>query len=176
VETVESTETEIEIIEDNYQESYVAECAPVEESVLVEVEEVVAEAKIFVPSEASDELAITRVSEDELVMLAQTLAAEGGDCSYTQQACVVWTVLNRVDSCDWPNSVSENLTMPSQFAYYESKPYRDDHYQVVLDVVKSWESGERFLDAKFQYFYGDMKRNHFYGIVDGVKTEEFIPD
>lgn len=113
------------------------------------------------------------VSEEEIVMLAKTVAQEGGDCSYTQQACVVWTVLNRVDSWEWPNTISENLNMGGQFAYYSWKPYRDDHYQVAYDQVYNWLfGGERYLDSDYQYFYGDGWRNHFYGKNSG----EYVPD
>lgn len=113
------------------------------------------------------------VSEDEIIMLAKTVAQEGGDCSYTQQACVVWTVLNRVDSWEWPNTISENLNMGGQFAYYSWKPYRDDHYQVAYDQVYNWLfGGERYLGSDYQYFYGDGWRNHFYG----KNSSEYVPD
>lgn len=113
------------------------------------------------------------VSEDEIIMLAKTVAQEAGDCSYTQQACVIWTVLNRVDSWEWPNSISENLNMPGQFAYYSGKSYRDDHYQVAYDQVYNWLfGGDRYLGSDYQYFYGDGWRNHFYGKNSG----EYVPD
>lgn len=113
------------------------------------------------------------VSEDEIIMLAQTVAQEGGDCSYTQQACVIWTVLNRVDSWEWPNTISENLTMPGQFAYYPGRSYREDHYQVAYDQVYNWLfGGERYLGSDYQYFYGDGWRNHFYG----KNSSEYVPD
>jgi len=116
---------------------------------------------------------ITRVSDEELVMLARTLSQEGGCCSYTQQCCVIWTVLNRVDSWEWPNTVYENLVKPDQFAYKPSKEYTEAHYQVVLDVVSAWENGgDRLLGPDYQYFYGDGWRNHFYG----KNSPEIVPD
>lgn len=126
-------------------------------------------------TEASEEECrkITRVSDEELVMLAKTLSQEGGCCSYTQQCCVIWTVLNRVDSCEWPNTVYENLVKPDQFAYKPSKDYTEAHYQVVLDVVSAWENGgDRLLGPDYQYFYGDDWRNHFYG----KNSPEIVPD
>ena len=112
------------------------------------------------------------VSDDELVMLAKTLAQEAGDCSYTQQCCVIWTVLNRVASWEWPNTVSENLLYPDQFAYYSWKEYRPDHYQTVCDAVAAWENGNSLLGPDYQYFYGDGWRNHFYG----KNSSEYVPD
>ena len=126
-------------------------------------------------TEASEEerWKITRVSDEELVMLAKTLAQEGGCCSYTQQCCVIWTVLNRVDSCEWPNTVYENLVKPDQFAYKPSKEYTEAHYQVVLDVVSAWENGgDRLLGPDYQYFRGDGWQNHFYG----KNSPEIVPD
>lgn len=125
-------------------------------------------------AESSDSWTITSVSEEELIMLAKTVAQEAGDCSYTQKAYVVWTVLNRVDSSEWPNTVYENLIYPDQFAYYSWKDYRDDHYQVVCDVVAAWENGgERPLPSDYQYFWGDGWRNHFYS---KYTPGEIIPD
>lgn len=124
-------------------------------------------------AESSDSWTITSVSEQELIMLAKTVAQEAGDCSYTQQACVIWTVLNRVDSSEWPNTVYDNLVKPNQFAYYSWKEYRNDHYQVACDVVAAWENGgERLLGSDYQYFYGDGYRNHFYG----KNSSEVCPD
>lgn len=124
-------------------------------------------------SESADGSVYDYVSEYEIVMLAKTVAQEGGDCSYVQQACVIWTVLNRVDSPEWPNSISENLMMPGQFAYYSDKSYRDDHYQVAYDQVYNWLfGGDRYLSSEYQYFYGDGWRNHFHG----KNTGEYVPD
>lgn len=124
-------------------------------------------------SESEDSSVYDYVSEYEIVMLAKTVAQEGGDCSYVQQACVIWTVLNRVDSPEWPNSISENLMMPGQFAYYSDKSYRDDHYQVAYDQVYNWLfGGDRYLSGEYQYFYGDGWRNHFHG----KNTGEYVPD
>ncbi len=125
-------------------------------------------------TESLDSWTITTVSNEELIMLAKTVAKEAGDCSYTQKAYVVWTVLNRVDSSEWPNTVYENLVKPNQFAYYSWKDYRDDHYQVVCDVVAAWENGgERPLPSDYQYFWGDGWRNHFYS---KYTPGEIIPD
>jgi hypothetical protein len=124
-------------------------------------------------SESTGDSVYDYVGDWEIVMLAKTVAQEGGDCSYTQQACVIWTVLNRVDSPEWPNTISENLTMSGQFAYYSDKDYREDHYRVAYDQVYNWLfGGDRYLSSEYQYFYGDGRRNHFYG----KNTGEYVPD
>lgn len=114
------------------------------------------------------------VSDYEIVMLARTVAQEAGDCSYEQQACVIWTVLNRVDNWRWPNTIAEVVSQPSQFAYYSYKEYREDHYQVAYEQVNNWiNGGPRYLDPIYIGFYGDGWRNHFY---DYDRTVEYCPD
>ncbi|MBR6811523.1 cell wall hydrolase [Candidatus Saccharibacteria bacterium] len=141
-----------------------------EETYEAEVEEAEATEETPAPVEGS---VYDYVSEEEIIMLAKTVAQEGGDCSYAQQACVIWTVLNRVDSSKWPNTIAENLTKPAQFAYYPNKVYREEHYQVAYDQVYNWLfGGERYLSSGYDMFYGDGWRNHFYG--NG--NPEYCPD
>ena len=114
------------------------------------------------------------VSDYEIVMLARTVAQEAGSCSYAQQACVVWTVLNRVDSERWPNTIAEVVTEPDQFAYYPDRKYDESHYQVAYDQVYNWiNGGERYLDPVYIGFWGDNVRNHFYNY---EKTLSYCPD
>ena len=165
-ETQSETVTETEAESENKYESEATEPVAWEEGVEEEIDS-------GFETEPTEGSVYDYVSEDEIIMLAKTVAQEGGDCSYTQQACVVWTVLNRVDSPEWPNTISGNLTMSGQFAYYSNKSYRDDHYQVAYDQVYNWLfGGERYLGSDYQYFYGDGWRNHFYG----KNSSEYVPD
>lgn len=59
----------------------------------------------------------------EVDALARTLYGECRGCSELQQRAVAWTIFNRVDSEQFPDTVIEVITQPSQFfGYKESFP------------------------------------------------------
>lgn len=53
--------------------------------------------------------------QDILLALARTVWGEARGCTTTEQAAVVWCVLNRVDSQDFPDDILEVLEQPNQF-------------------------------------------------------------
>lgn len=102
-------------------------------------------------------------------MLAKLVYAEAGSVpSDTEQSCVIWTVLNRVDSSIYPNTIAACITQPSQFAYRSSTKVTDHCLWLARDVVSRWErerAGEtnvgRTLPPGYFSFWGDGRHNYF---------------
>lgn len=120
--------------------------------------------------------------EAESVMLAKLVFKEArGLKSVTEQANVIWTVLNRVDrtgSKD-PEKIVEVVTKPHQFAWNPDAPTVDDYGRdlVVLAnrILLHWAYGDdnsifRTLPSGYYYFYGDGKHNHFTNDYELFKT------
>lgn len=119
------------------------------------------------------------VHSPDAIMLAQLVYGEApGVYSLTEQACVMWTVLNRIDigdhhgdSAQYGDSIEEIIT--SGAYYYESWFGTTDHYGRDLiwlaeDVLDRWErekAGEtdvgRVLPADYLWFCGDGEHNYF---------------
>lgn len=109
----------------------------------------------------------------EAVMLARLVRGEaGGIWSLTEQACVMWVVLNRVDTGNWGDTIAEVITSPYQFYYIPSFGTTDDYGRDLIwlaeDVISRWErekAGEtdvgRVLPAEYLYFGGDGYHNYF---------------
>ena len=109
----------------------------------------------------------------EAVMLARLVRGEaGGIWSLTEQACVMWVVLNRVDAGKWGDTIAEVITSPNQFYYISSFGTTDDYGRDLIwlaeDVISRWErekAGEtdvgRVLPAEYLYFGGDGYHNYF---------------
>ena len=120
-----------------------------------------------------EETYITHYTEDDIVMLARLLYNEcGGVDSVTEQACVVWTVLNRVDHGGI--SIAEAVKSPNQFAYSSSAPVWDNLYWLAEDVLSRWNAEQngdtsvgRVLPPDYRWFGGDGKHNHFRNAYDG---------
>lgn len=116
---------------------------------------------------------ITYFTEDDAADLAKVLLREcGGISSKTEQACVAWCVLNRVD--EYGSSIYDVLREPNQFAFSDTTEVRDDLYELAKDVLWRWndekngitDSG-RVLPQEYIYFHGDGVHNYFRNAFSG---------
>ena len=89
--------------------------------------------------------------------------------STTEQAAVVWCVLNRVDDPRFPDTVLEVIEAPYQFSGYDPEyPVKEEFALLAADVLTRYRAerdGEenvgRVLPAEYCFFTGDGRRNHF---------------
>lgn len=123
-------------------------------------------------SKETNTISVTGEDRERIVtMIAKVIFGEArGIESITEQACIVWTILNRVDAgC---GSIEYVITKPHQFCYSESFPTVDDYgrdlKELAEDVICRWErehAGEtdvgRVLPSNYLYYGGDGRRNHF---------------
>ena len=110
-------------------------------------------------------------AEDPAEYLAKTIWGEARGCSTTEQAAVVWCVLNRVDdeSGLWSDDIISVVTQPAQFCGYDPEnPVLPELYSLAEDVLDRWrnehmgiESIGRILPAEYTYFDGDGVHNYF---------------
>ena len=122
----------------------------------------------------------------EAEVLAKTVYGEARGCSTTEQAAVVWCVLNRVDDecAFWPDDIIGVATQPEQFhGYYAGHPVTQEHYALALDVIDRWQrekNGEadvgRVLPPEYLYFHGDGEHNHFRTEYTGGQTWDWSLD
>lgn len=106
--------------------------------------------------------------------LANVAWGEARGCSVTEQAAVMWCVLNRVDSPLYPDSVGEVVTQRAQFnGYSASNPITPELLQLANDVLTYWSKEDdsgRVLPKEYLYFIGDGKHNYFYKTWGGNAT------
>lgn len=98
--------------------------------------------------------------------LANVTWGEARGCTVTEQAAVMWCVLNRVDSHLYPDTVAEVVTQYKQFhGYSESNPVTPELLQLANSVLTYWSEGDdsgRVLPKEYLYFTGDGEHNYFY--------------
>ena len=105
--------------------------------------------------------------------IAKAVYGEAQACSKTEQAAVIWCILNRVDSeiSYFPDNIVGVVTQYKQFhGYHPNNPVTDELFELALDVIDRWErekNGEedvgRVLPSEWLYFHGDlMKHNYFH--------------
>lgn len=103
-------------------------------------------------------------------MLAKLIWGEArGVKTREEKAAVVWCVLNRVDSDEFPDTVVDVVCQKNQFVGYDPNyPETEEHKKIAEDVLKRWlaeKDGEldvgRVLPKEYTYFTGDGVRNYF---------------
>ena len=109
-------------------------------------------------------------TEADVEMLARLIYTEArGVRSKTEQAAVVWVVLNRLDN---PNrlqkTIAEVVCAPYQFDYRPWAPVTDEFKALAADVLERWQAEKsgvedvgRVLPPEYQYFEGWGGRNWF---------------
>lgn len=94
--------------------------------------------------------------------LAQTVWGEGRGLCTTEQAAIVWNVLNRVDSPDFPDDPLLVVQQSGQYCGYDpSYPVEPQLVALVEDVLARWEmessavgSVGRVLPREYVFFCG----------------------
>lgn len=126
--------------------------------------------------------------EDAKIALAKMVWGEARGCSTTEQAAVIWCVLNRFDSGDpyYANcrTIYDIVVQEDQFHGYDpSYPVEADILALVEDVLARWEAERycigdvgRVLPAEYLYFSGDGEHNYFRDQYDGGNTWRWTLD
>lgn len=107
-------------------------------------------------------------TQADVEMLARVLWLEArGVPSQTEQACVVWTVLNRVDA-GYGETIAQVVTAPNQFAYSPDIPVVEELANLAKDVLDRWSAEQsgafdvgRVLPAGYFWYSGDGAHNWF---------------
>ena len=104
-------------------------------------------------------------TREDAEIIAKTVWGEARGCDATQQAAVVWCILNRVDSEVFPNSIQEVVTQPHQFAGYRAaNPIDSGILALVQDVLARWSivaGVGRVLPSSYLFFNGNGYENTF---------------
>lgn len=101
--------------------------------------------------------------------LAKTVFGEARSLTKTEQAAVVWCILNRLDDGRFGDSIMDVVTAPNQFTgYRENNPVSADIMALVQDVLSRYARENtgatdvgRVLPSDYLFFHGDGEANHF---------------
>lgn len=120
-----------------------------------------------VETEEIEEPLVYEINRSDVEMLARLAWGEARGCTTTEQAAVMWCVLNRVDA-GFGDSIDDVITAPNQF-YYKTSHVLDDKLMLLAeDVLYRWYkekdigiSDGRVLPQGYCWFLGDGEHNHF---------------
>lgn len=138
---------------------------PVEE--VVQVTEVVEITAVYEP---------WTVQEEDAIMLARLAWCEARGCTTTEQAAVMWCVLNRVDDPRFPSTIRDVILQENQFYYLDDAPATEELLSLARDVLARWGMEDLLVDAGrvlpegYCWFRGDGVRNYFRDAYQGGNT------
>ncbi len=106
-------------------------------------------------------LAALNARAQDVDRLGRIIQTEGG--TFDDKVCVGLTVLHRVDSPQFPNTVEENINAPSQYAKPAKGTVLPENLLAAEYAMQLWESGMSYsiLPNGYLYFAGNGKRNRF---------------
>lgn len=115
----------------------------------------------------SEDNIIIYFTEDNVIDIAKVLYEEcRGISSKTEQACVAWIVLNRIEND--ASEIHDIVRAPYQFSFTEDTPVWDNLYELAYDVLYRWNLEQngfddvgRVLPKSYKYFRGDGETNYF---------------
>lgn len=140
------------------------EAATTPETALATPAMVVPEAKLTTPVPTPEVIAaaLAEARAQDVDRLSRVIQTEGG--TFDDKVCVGLTVLHRVDSPQFPNTVEENINAPSQYAKPAKGVVLPENLLAAEYAMQLWESGVSYsvLPSEFLYFAGNGKRNRFH--------------
>lgn len=118
--------------------------------------------------QAQEEAVWEEAHKEDATMLAKLIWGEARGVGMTEQAAVVWCVLNRYDA-GYATTIQGVITAKGQFTgYRSSNPVWTEHYELAMDVLFRWEREKkgyedvgRVLPSNYFYFRGNGLGNVF---------------
>lgn len=156
----------------------------IEEATTIKAEEISEETTIQeITTEVTTKVTTTQCNkykyytEQDAIDIAKVLYNEcRGVPSKTEQACVAWTILNRVDKNN--SSVYKTVRAKNQFAFYENTIVDSKLLELSYDVLDRWNKEKcgqidvgRVLPKDYTYFEGRNGRNYFRNSFKGSYSE-----
>ena len=137
-----------------------------EEPPVVETSTVTPQVIEVIIEEPVEETPKYEIDRSDVEMLARLTWGEARGCTTTEQAAVMWCVLNRVDSEDplFPDTIQEVITQKNQFHGYNiNNPIWPELEDLARDVLMRWLTNEegRVLPLEYCWFSGDGLHNYF---------------
>ena len=137
-----------------------------EEPPVVETSTVTPQVIEVIVEEPFEETPKYEIDRSDVEMLARLTWGEARGCTITEQAAVMWCVLNRVDSEDplFPDTIQEVITQKNQFHGYNiNNPIWPELEDLARDVLMRWLTNEegRVLPLEYCWFSGDGLHNYF---------------
>lgn len=107
--------------------------------------------------------------QETVEAIAKTVWGEARGLNQTEQAAVIWCILNRTDSPKFPDDPLMVVQQAGQFnGYNENHPVQADIVALVNDVMARWEmekdaigSVGRVLPESYLFFEGDGRHNYY---------------
>ena len=101
----------------------------------------------------------------DYILLSNCVAHEAGICSPYEKSLVVETVMNRVYSPNFPDTIYDVITQAGQFSgssgYADLDGYSYEATVSCCEAVENYFCFPQYYQDGYLYFHGDGYRNYF---------------
>lgn len=111
-------------------------------------------------------------TEDEIYLMQRAIETECYDQNFESKANVAAVILNRIDSCDFGETVKEVITEPNQFAYWRKNITKDtilalEYSFQIEDTTNGCIAFRSDINAPkkwngWRYAFSDLSGHNFY--------------
>lgn len=113
---------------------------------------------------------VTPITKDDIYLIGQVATAEAGNQCILGQRYVIDTILNRVDSDRFPDTVYKVVNAPNQYTKARPEP-SDDMIKIVQEEVDSRLNTEVVFFQRAGYFDGTkpvtkIQAHYFSGLLE----------
>lgn len=114
------------------------------------------------------------IMEEEAKYIAKVLYGVCPNHNSGSQRAVVWCVLNRRDAKTFPNTIKEVCEQSSQWiSYSDENPVLDKLYNIALEELEKYYTGNRACDENFVYMDWSSKIIYLKNEFNTTKTTKY---
>lgn len=93
------------------------------------------------------------ISDDDIELMCRIVMNEAGGESYKCQVAVAETILNRVASADFPNSIYDVVYQPHQYSHKENGKITDSVREAVLQALEYHIFDKNMVYFRMDYYH-----------------------
>ena len=120
---------------------------------------------------------VQTITAGEYEEFCRVVMNEAGGESYSCQVAVAETVINRINSDDYPDTLMEVLNQPYQYSHYENGDVTDSVREAVAQVLEYQVFNNEMLYFRMNYYHSFaedymMIDNMYFSIKKGPSTNQ----
>jgi len=103
-------------------------------------------------------------SNEEVEIIAQTLAGECYDDKISDKRKVAEVIVNRVSDGGFGRDIIEIVTSPAQFCgyWYQSRPVSENDIQIAKEILNDWYANDCKALSKYLFFCAGPNRENVF--------------
>ena len=113
---------------------------------------------------------------EDVAYISRTIWGEARGCCREEQEAVAWCILERVDSPQFPDTISGVVLQPYQWQGYSPSNPAEPFAEMARDILKRWHNGECGIPDGMFWCSGDGVHQRFRDSYVITESTNFYPE